>query len=260
MKSELDYTEVVHETTDTLISDSEPEIDRFISDHLDTGVFEKRLTQSEDVKKWIDDPTQISLVQKNLRDLADTLHHHDGKASLLDVGCYAGYVFDYLIKEAVLKPEDFSYQGVDIRPEAIAGARELHPTVPEETFSIQDLFKLSSRFAEGQFDYCFSSRVLVHLGSFAKAVSEISHCAEHAALILIPTAPKGKTELRVKRFVETGDEMPYVYRWVSPKMAEDVARSLDCRVELLEGRGGYATIIFRKGGAEKKSWFGKLFS
>jgi SAM-dependent methyltransferase len=244
MLNELGKSNVRHETFKTLESDSHEETDAFIAAHIPTNAYEKKLTQSEDVTVWIDDPLQISLIQPNLVNLASHLQAMPRPWKILDVGCYAGYVYDYLTKAGTLLA--FSYVGIDIREEAVAGAKAHHLTSANAQFRVGDLFKLMETYQEGEFDICFSARVLVHLPNFKDAMRNILFCARKHTFIVIPLARRGRCELRKKIWLDTGVEIPYVYRHFSLPMISDVAKKHRQSFTLFDTSCPYATVLFSR--------------
>lgn len=246
MSDELRKSNVRHETFKTLNSDSPEETDAFISAHIPVVEYENKLTQAENVIEWIDDPSQISLIQPNLSTLAAHLQSMQKPWNILDIGCYAGYVYDYLTKGICRETNDFSYLGIDIREEAIKGARAHHATSSNAEFRQLDLFNLTDTFKKKEFDVCFSSRVLVHLPRFEEAMRNILFCSKSHSFIVIPLAKQGRCELRKKVFLDTGFEMPYVYRFFSEPMISSVAKANRQTYNIYDESSAYATIHFKR--------------
>lgn len=242
MKSELENHSVRHDVISEIKSDDEAEIARFIKNNVDTSCYEKRLTQAEDVRQWIDDPTQISLIQPNLMEVASTLKFAKSPWSLIDIGCYAGYVYDYLSKKFTEK--EFQYVGCDIRDCAINAARELHSGSTNSRFFTQDLFKLNEVVESRCYDFVFSARVLVHLPDFTRAVSNLVHCARKVTFLIMPVAEIGTTQYRHKVSLEDGSVMPYLYRLVSSKMLQRTAAEIGVPYRILSEGQTYKTILF----------------
>jgi SAM-dependent methyltransferase len=246
MSDELRKSNVRHETFKVLTSDSQEETDAFVEAHIPVVEYEKKLTQAENVVDWIDDPTQISLIQPNLSTLVSHLQLMQSPWNILDIGCYAGYVYDYLAKCLCVGVNDFSYLGIDIREEAITGARAHHAGALNAEFRQVDLFSLANTFRKKEFNVCFSSRVLVHLPRFEEAMRNILHCSKLHSFIVIPLAKEGRCELRRKIFLDSGFEMPYVYRYFSEPMISAVAKANQQTYNIFNGSSAYATIHFKR--------------
>ena len=167
--------------------------------------------QAHDVAKWVRSPDQIDIIP-HLRILRTVWRP---SYSLLDVGCYAGYVQDYLGAE--------KYLGVDAFPEIIEAARELHPGV---AFKVCDLFDL-----EEKADVVFCSRVLIHLPRFTEAVQKLIDCANKAVVVVLDVS----TDACEK--VEQGGENYYVRSF-----SEETVRKAfgECT---LKQKGQYTSVV-----------------
>jgi SAM-dependent methyltransferase len=146
---------------------AESDIDAFMMDWQTP-----ELRQTHDVQDWCANPQHIDL-QPQL----STLHQvYRPEYSVLDVGCYAGYVYDWL------KPKPRHYLGVDILPEAIDAARQLHPGVD---FKVGDIFALEDRA-----DLVFCSRVLIHIPYFERAVESLCRAANQWVVLILALGSK----------------------------------------------------------------------
>lgn len=152
-----------------------------------TGWQVPELRQAHDVQDWVLHPRSID-IREHLDDVKQVLQPGD---SLLDVGCYAGYAHDYLCPS--------HYVGVDILPEAVAAARELHPGV---TFEVGDLFDLKQRA-----DIVLCSRVLIHLPRFEEAVAALCRAANKFVVLVLALADEDRCD-RLE-----GEGYAYYFRW-----------------------------------------------
>ncbi len=178
MTTELSRHEVRHDVLDVLESDDFAAVDQFIAERADPGHWKLNLTQSEDVEEWIRDPHQISRIQDNLVHFGEAINNGRRPVSILDAGCYAGYVYDYIHQYLLPRRSQFFYQGIDIREGAIEAAKEIHASCENAAFRTADLFKLDAVFGPSQFDLVLCSRVLVHLPHFEAAARNLIYvCA-----------------------------------------------------------------------------------
>src|SRR5688572_27460689 len=90
--------------------------------------------------------------------------HLKPEDSILDVGCYGGYLKDYFGWS--------NYTGIDAFREHVDLARRWHPQ-GERCFRIGDLFDLEEKMA----DVVICSRVLIHLPRFDEAVAKLISAA-----------------------------------------------------------------------------------
>ena len=132
------------------------------------------MRQNSDVEQWVRRPVTID-IRPNLDHLADFLVKDE---SILDVGCGAGYLKDYLKWK--------NYIGVDICPDEIERALKLHPG--EACFKIGNLFDL-----EEKADVVICSRVLIHI-PFEEAVAKLIQLATRLLIVILKIGPVDKLE------------------------------------------------------------------
>jgi 2-polyprenyl-3-methyl-5-hydroxy-6-metoxy-1,4-benzoquinol methylase len=112
-------------------------------------------------------PHFLKKIEHNIMHLQELLKPED---ELLDVGCCQGHLYHYL--------KHPKYTGIDLFPENIAEARNLHPA---GKFEVMDLFDL-----KGSWDVVFCSRVLIHVPNFHKAVAILRAAARKHCIITLP--------------------------------------------------------------------------
>lgn len=210
-------------------------------------VFE--LTQSQDVRQWVANPGEIALLQPMLEDLGKRLQALNRPVSVLDVGCYGGYVYDYLAKHVFPDPAMLNYTGVDIQERAVAAAARIHAECPNAHFQKADLFNLGASFAPGSFDAVVCYRVMIHLPDFEVAVRNLCQTAR----TFVHTALWVDSQPRCRRCLETdqttGQQVVYYHRWVTSAQIAAVADEVGFRAELFrhsEDVNSYITVVFEK--------------
>jgi 2-polyprenyl-3-methyl-5-hydroxy-6-metoxy-1,4-benzoquinol methylase len=252
--TELSQHEVRHDVLDVLESNDFAAVDRFIAEKSEPAHWKLKLTQSEDVEEWIKDPSQISRIQDNLVHFGKAVKKGKRPLSILDAGCYAGYVYDYIRQYVLPKDSDFTYQGIDIREPAIEAAKEVHSDCKNAQFCTADLFKLTDVFHEGQFDIVLCARVLVHLPYFESAIRNLLAVSSGSAYVLVPFSELARCEIRKKTDLGSGGEMIYVYRSYSPQMVAEVATQNDVEFQITPTTEAYASVVFRK---QSRSFYAK---
>ena len=138
------------------------------------------LGQDTNPEGWVDNPRRID-IRHNL----NAMREHIGKDdSILDVGCYAGYLNDYFGRER--------YTGIDLFPEHIELAQKLHPG-QEHKYRVGDLFELQDRA-----NVVICSRVLIHIPYFEKAVERLIKCTERLLICVLKITPEPGIERHEK--------------------------------------------------------------
>ena len=95
--------------------------------------------------------------------------------SLLDVGCRYGYA----LNDALAAFPEARLVGVDIVPEFVEDTRDVG--VEAVQASIEEL-----PFADGEFDWVFSSHTLEHAKDVQKAAFELTRVAKHGLYLAVP--------------------------------------------------------------------------
>ena len=243
ISSEFKDHQVKHEVLEVCYEDLQG-VDRFITESEEEG-WRNKLSQSQDVCKWIEDPGQIEGIQSSLQDLKRILKKMRKPINILDVGCYGGYVYDYISRFILNIENDFSYTGLDIRELAIEGAREAHKNSKNARFVVGDIYELKNIFAQDTFDLVFCSRVLIHLPFFEKAISNLLYVADKIIFASLRIEEKPCCKKMRKTDLDSGDEMIYFYRSFSPEMVYQVAKDYSVKCRIFRS-SGYSSVVFYK--------------
>ena len=236
---------VIHEVLETCYEDYLQGIDQFITENSYDS-WRYKLTQAEDVSEWIKDPTQITRIKSSLQDLKSVLKSMRKPLNILDVGCYGGYIYDYMSRFIFNSENDFSYTGLDIREIAIEGARKAHKNLKNASFIVGNIYELKNTFAEGTFDVVFCSRVLIHIPFFEKAISNLLDMAKDVVFMVLKIEEKPCCKKMKKTDIDSKDEMIYFYRSFSPEMIYKVAKNHSVKCRILKNSGGYSSVLFFK--------------
>ena len=139
------------------------------------------MLQSEDVVRYVDDPQRL-LKHRATREIYPCLRNillaHNAK-SILDVGCNAGYTYDWLVDNL---DRMVRYTGLDIHDTMVDEAQALHP--PEVPFYTYDLYDLKDDMKH-RADVVFCSRVLIHLPDFREAIEALYAACNKALVVTI---------------------------------------------------------------------------
>ena len=225
---------VVRENIDLFITGALPSDRRWESHSL---------TQVQNVRRWIDDPSQIEALQPHLYLFAECLRDERRTKSVLDVGCYGGYLLDYLHGANALSGED-SYLGLDVDASSVDAATKAH-TIDRARFEVGDVYRLG---ALGRtFDYVWCSRVLIHLPYFQLALLNLLKVTRRKLYLTILVGREGCKKIHIKDLF-TKEESSYYYRTVSIERIEAVARPIPFTVDSFAAES-YALVVFDKEGA-----------
>ena len=172
------------------------------------------LTQGKDVRAWIDNPKEMSPHLPNISDLKDIIiPAFEKPVSILDVGCYGGYLYDYLKTNAPGRIAH--YTGVDIQPSVIEAARRIHGDNPDVTFEVGDALELSECFMPRWFDIVCCYRVAIHLPYFKTLLFNLLRVADsyvHLALFIQDRDMCRRVE---ETDLDTGKKTIYYRRFIS---------------------------------------------
>lgn len=204
------------------------------------------LTQREDVREWIKQPSKIEKIQANLEDFRGVLAPLSKPVRILDVGCYGGYLFDYLERIAFSDVREFEYLGVDIQPDVVAAAARVHEGKSNASFQNGDVYALQSQFGAQSFDVTFCSRVLIHIPYFEKAIGELFAAAKTAAIVVLEIADRPQVQRIHRRNLDNGTELDYFIRKFSEQeiLAVAAKHKADCRI--IKSSGVYSTVCFKR--------------
>lgn len=208
-------------------------VEAFMAKHKATeSEWKMKLTQSQDVVPWVKRPETIDpSIKDNLAELAGVLkrENYANLSSILDVGCYGGYLYDYLRSLGI----DLSYTGMDIRKDAVEGAEKLHSDCPKTRFMRGSVFDFKNTMKEKTYDVVVCSRVLIHLPDFKKAIANLRFAAKRFVFLIARIEePQGSCRLMRKHDETTGETMTYFYRSVSE--ADIAAAAKACRIRSYE--------------------------
>ena len=204
-------------------------------------VFE--LTQSQDVTCWITDPAMIEGLDNSFIHLRETIKNMELPINILDVGCYGGYLLDFLQKRMDLPPDAFRYKGIDIQANAIEAAKAAHSGIEGAEFSVGDIFKLKENEKEGAYDVVWCSRVLIHLPNPEKCIENLIHVAKKKLLIVLKISDRSSCKKIMETDLDNGNQVVYFFRCFSEKDISTVAKTLHLHYKINYGEP-YSTVIF----------------
>lgn len=145
---------------------------------------------------------------------------------MLDFGCGEGFVVDELAERGIdLK----GYEGVDLREDALAEARD---RCPDHRFTCANLF--DARFDEKRYDLVMSLEVLEHLFEPEKALQRLVALTGGKLLLTVPNEPWFQLAnlARGRDFIRLGNHPEHINHWNAKTFAEFVgqhARVLDVK-------------------------------
>lgn len=194
----------------------------------------KTLTQAQDVRAWIDDPSQIDArIGAQLERFASLLAPG---ARVLDVGCFGGYCFDWLRTRV----PGLTYVGVDVLEEVVAAAANAHPDDMACEFFTGDLFDLDdTENLHGPFDAALCLRVVVHTPWLDRALAQLASAAP-VSLVGLRTAPRDEAEERM----DTVSGERHFFRRYSLRTIE-AAIPKGCSYDL-HNDGAYESLVLRR--------------
>lgn len=158
-------------------------------------------------------------------------------SSILEFGCGEGL----LLRELKSRGVSFErYLGIDIRRDAIAYARKLHP---ESEFLIQDILTWDS---DETFDLVICSQVLEHLAAPGDYLPSLAKRSSNRILLTVPREPFFQLTnlLRGRDLRRLGNHPEHVNRWTTEQFAQFVDQELD--VVLLETSFPFTICIARR--------------
>jgi len=245
---ELKFTKVQHKIlkkfTGTLL-----EVEKFMKKYIKEieKDYKYNLTQSQNVLEWINKPQTIDpIIRENLEDLKIEIlkfveeNPKIKSISFLDVGCYCGYILDWL-KMNLPKKISFKYLGIDIRKNAIDSAKNLHK---DGEFKIGNVSELKKDFGENEFDIVFCLRTLIHLPFFEFSLNNLLYVTK-TLLFVIGLVEDTSCQIREQININTGNSMKYFFRSVSEQDLQDIAASNKV-ILTLKKHGFYTSTIFWK--------------
>lgn len=205
------------------------------------------LTQREDVQEWIYDPTKIQKIQPNLKDLSRLLKTLPKPVKIADVGCYGGYLYDYLNKFVFNSPDEFSYTGIDVQEKAVEAASIVHANKSNAEFKVGDVYKLSEQFNSEEFDVVVCSRVIIHIPYYKDAIKNIFDVTKHFSLCILEVSNEPLLQKIHRRVLDTGVELDYFFRKYSEKELSGLAEELEADYRIIKGPSFYSSYcLFKK--------------
>ncbi len=160
----------------------------------------------------------------SLKRFHDTLAEEIRKTaprSVLDFGCGEGFLIDALMKRGI---ELNGYEGIDLRSEALASARN---RLPEKTFNCIDLFDpdLDTR----QYDLVLAIEVLEHLFEPGAALRRLVSLSSSRVILSVPHEPWFQLAnlARGRDLIRLGNHPEHVQHWNVKTFATFVAEYAD---------------------------------
>lgn len=203
------------------------------------------LTQAENVLEWVEDPDGISHIVPNLEDLVREILPLRANTSLLDVGCYGGYLYDFIASRSKGSSVMPNYTGIDINPDVVRAAAEVHK-LPNTRFEVGDVFALEKQFGAASFDYVVCSRVLIHLPYMEDALRNLFAVAKSKALVILEVGDRSSLQM-IDRMDSEGQVIAsYYYRRVALSAVKKICRGLTDDFRIVACQGPYSLLVLNK--------------
>jgi SAM-dependent methyltransferase len=227
------------EVTGSFIGTSEG-IDRYMTSKK--GGLE--LTQGQDVRGWCERPDEIAGIQSNLLNLLDRTNSFERDIQVLDVGCYAGYLYDYL---CLFYPDPI-YTGVDILPSVIEAAKHIHKAEPNASFVVGDVYKLMKQFEPRSFDVVCCYRLVIHLPYFKKILHNLLHAADEFVHIALLVQDRDMCQRIEETDLDTGKKAIYYRRYISEETIKEAVDDLPATYKIIPPRSGgnYSSLFIER--------------
>ena len=138
--------------------------------------------------------------------------------SVLDFGCGEGYILDMMADRDVPLS---NYEGVDLRPDALAAAKKRWP---HNTFVNADLF--DSTFDQKRYHTVMSLEVFEHLFEPEKALKRLVSLADEYLLLTVPNEPwfQMMNLIRGRDLIRLGNHPEHINHWNKTLFAEFVSQ------------------------------------
>jgi len=180
------------------------------------------LTQGQDVGRWCLDPDLIEGMKSNLLQLSNHIHNisqncPDENIKVLDVGCYAGYLYDYLVKHH----NRIKYTGIDVNGDVIEAAKELHNDKPAK-FMVGDVFNPPAELIENMFDFVCCHRLIIHLPYFEQVLFNLINLSRDVVHVILLVGDNDLCEKCMETNLDTGKTAFYFRRAVSIKTIDAI--------------------------------------
>ena len=206
------------------------------------------LTQSQDVRGWCKDPSEIQSIQSNLLELKKIIDSLHEPIALLDVGCYGGYVYDYIKQKTIYsKYKKSSYTGIDVQVNAIEAAEYVHREDSNVNFLAGDVFRLPECFPPRSFNVVCCYRVLIHLPYFERALADLVHIADKFVHVVLHIQDKDICRRCEETDLITGKKVIYYHRYISEKTIKGALSGLPVSYTIVPVPGNaYASLIIER--------------
>lgn len=137
--------------------------------------------------------------------------------SVLDFGCGEGFILDQLAKRDV---QLHGYEGVDLRADALAAARERWPG---QAFTQANLF--DPAFDGRKYHTVMALEVLEHLFEPEKALARLVSMADQALLLTVPNEPwfQLMNLIRGRDLIRLGNHPEHINHWNKRTFAEMIS-------------------------------------
>lgn len=178
------------------------------------------LGQRNFTERWMREPRTVSKINSGMEAVKSLVEKHPG-ASVLDVGCFHGYAYNWL-KRYCTAP--FQYTGIDMNSAAIEYAAQYNP---EAAYKVQDLFALSERY-----DVVLCSRVLIHVDDWRRALKKLVEASRRAVVIVVRLGGDGSVQ-----------RDGVLFRTFDPSTLFAEATRLGCRCEQSTSTGKHRALI-----------------
>lgn len=153
--------------------------------------------------------------------------------TVLDFGCGEGFVIDALAARGV---ELSGYEGLDLRPDAVAEARSRWPAMK---FTVASVFDTS--FDDAQYDVVMALEVLEHLYDPTEALRRLVSLTGGTLLLTVPNEPWFQLVnlARGRDLIRLGNHPEHVQHWTPTSFAEFVSQ----QAEVVSIRSSFPFII-----------------
>ena len=137
--------------------------------------------------------------------------------SVLDFGCGEGFILDMMADRDVSLP---GYEGVDLRPDALAEAARRWP---ETTFTEANLF--DARFDDRRFQTVMALEVLEHVFEPEKVMARLAALCDGEMVLTVPNEPwfQLMNFVRGRDFIRLGNHPEHINHWNEKTFPEFVS-------------------------------------
>jgi len=144
------------------------------------------------------------------------------KKTVLDVGCYGGYLYDYLKK----KLGNIYYTGLDTNEDVVEAAALIHNKCKDAIFMYGDVLNLSKILPKNYFDIVCCHRVTIHLPYFEQILLNLLDLTKDILHVVLLLGEKDYCEKILETNCVTGKVAFYYRRYVSGNTINDILKKL----------------------------------